>query len=141
MNKLTRITQEEIIEKFPWAAELNLAEEMNKEEGYFYDLPKWQFGKGRMKLIHDMFRDMSNYFESIKINPEVTVYEVKDVFGFLRVDLFSSYQSIYSIKEQYEMLSEVTCSECGDSGTLRMMKSGPMVLCELCHYERLFQHF
>ncbi|MCC0567208.1 hypothetical protein [Brevibacillus borstelensis] len=138
MNKLTRITQDEIIKKFPWAAELNLAEEMNNEEGYFYDLPKWQFGNGRMKLIHDMFQVMSNYFESINKTPEVTVYEVKDVFGFLRVELISPHQNIYAIKEQYEKLSEASCSECGDAGTLRMMKNGLLVLCESCHCERLF---
>ncbi|WP_019120880.1 hypothetical protein [Brevibacillus massiliensis] len=138
MNKLTRITQEEIIEKFPWAAELNLAEEMNNEEGYFYDLLKWQFGNGRMKLINDMFQDMSNYFKSINKNPDVTVYEVKDVGGFLRVELLSENQNIYAIKERYEKLSEVTCSECGDLGILRMMKGGPMVLCEPCYCDRLF---
>lgn len=138
MNKLTNITQEEIIEKFPWALELNLAEEMNNEEGYFYDLPKWQFGNGRMKLIHEMFQDMSNYFETINKNPEVTIYEVKDVFGFLRVELLSQHQNIYAIKEQYEKLSEVTCSKCGDKGTLRMMKDGSLVLCESCYYGCLF---
>ncbi|UIO41995.1 hypothetical protein LOY85_24885 [Brevibacillus brevis] len=137
MSKMTWITQEEIVDKFHWSAELNLAEEMN-EEGYFYDLSKWQFGNGRMKLIHDMLLEMSNFFESIDKNPGVTIYEVKDVFGFLRVDLFSTHQNIYSIKEHYEKLSEVTCSECGDSGTLRLMKDRSMVLCESCHYDRLF---
>ncbi|WP_289137719.1 hypothetical protein [uncultured Brevibacillus sp.] len=137
MNKLTRITKEEIIENFPWAAELDLAEEMNNEEEYFYDLSRWRFGNGRMKLIHDMLQEMSNYFESIDKNPGVTVYEVKDVFGYLRVDLFSAHQNIYSIKEHYEKLSEVTCSECGDSGTLRMLKNGLLILCESCHYDRL----
>lgn len=138
MKEMDKLTQDEILKKFPWAEELDIEKEMRTEEGYFYKIPEWQFSDIMMQMIHDMLQEMSDFYKSLNKYPEVTIYEIKDLLGYLKVDLLTGYEEIYAIRNKYEKLSEITCSDCGNIGERRRLKKEYIVFCDICYYKRVF---
>lgn len=87
---------------------------------------KREVGSGWSALIDEVYDNL----------PEgVTVYQVKEKFGGLRVYAGPSSEELENLLVRAENKSYTTCESCGGLGGIRSINSWVRVLCKSC-YER-----
>lgn len=105
---------------------------MNQQERDEYLAIEWT-GPGWKQLILDCDREMS------AIDPEYTIDQIKEKYGWLRYYIHSnsaSYEDLWKITNRYERLSMETCESCA-STTDVTTAAGPFnswikTLCKAC---------
>lgn len=85
-------------------------------------------GSGWKKLISDMCAEINNHY------PNTEFRQIKEKFGILRVYYETKHtsDSVYSIIEKYETLSETTCEQCGRPGKITKNNGWISVKCYRC---------
>ncbi|GIO38817.1 hypothetical protein J41TS12_36780 [Paenibacillus antibioticophila] len=85
-----------------WAAPV--IPEIDPNEG-FYQVQPWQFSDPILELIEQMFIEVEDFFNSRNLPVEVTIYEIKEVFGYLDISSFTPHPEISAIFRRYSELS------------------------------------
>jgi hypothetical protein len=98
----------------------------------------FEVGQGWYKIIEDL---------SIKLEAEILkqpledrkrmrAVQVKEKFASMRFYMHGSTDEMYRLIDEAEKLSEVTCEECGESGTYRDL-SWKKTLCDIHYNEHI----
>ncbi|GIO35721.1 hypothetical protein J41TS12_05820 [Paenibacillus antibioticophila] len=88
--------------KYPWAIPVV----PDVPEPFFAQPKPWDFSEPVLKLIEEMFEEIEEFFKLKNLPVEVTIYEIRNVFGYLHVEALSSQREVYSFLEKYKKLSK-----------------------------------
>ncbi|TDG00868.1 hypothetical protein [Paenibacillus piri] len=100
MPKLSELA---LYNRFPWAVPLKPA--IDPDEG-FYDVQPWQFPEPVLELIEQMFTEVDNFFKSTNLPFELTIFEIKEVFGYLDISSLTPHAEVTAIFLKYRELSK-----------------------------------
>jgi len=89
---------------------------------------KHMVGKGWSKII-DML------YDELPIPKKIQVYQVKEKFGGLRFYISGATKEQYAIIDKAEHMSEITCEQCGEPGTVKKDGYWLMCRCDKCFSE------
>lgn len=109
--------------------------EKRYKSGEFYGFG-CECGDGWYQLLHDLCRDITNYFKDFGVSPEdipLRPDQIKEKYGelcfYYSGDIpYEMDEGLYDIIYDYEKKSTETCERCGKPGKLR---GGGWVMC-LC---------
>lgn len=76
-------------------------------------------GDGWFNILNMMCRNIQSYLRWKPDVPQVVAQQVKEKFGTLRFYYQGGDEYINGLTSMAEAMSEVTCEECGNPGTLR----------------------
>jgi len=80
---------------------------MDEELGFFYEPKPWEFNQQQLELIEKMFLEIEEFFKSKNMDIKVAIYEIREVFGVIRVDMMSESIEISAIVHKYEEMSKL----------------------------------
>ncbi|RUS44620.1 hypothetical protein [Cohnella sp. AR92] len=73
---------------------------------YFAQLIPWQFAEQVLELIEQMFNEVEDFFKSRSLHIEVTIFEIKEVFGHLDISSITPHSEVTAIFHKYSELSK-----------------------------------
>jgi len=86
---------------------------------------KRMVGPGWSKII-DML------YDELPIPDKIQVHQVKEKFGTLRFYISGATKEQYAIIDKAEAMSEITCENCGEPGTVKNRGYWLTCLCQKC---------
>lgn len=126
-RKMKQELEDKLLEKFPW---MESKDETGKGLGYC--TPCW-IGDGWYDLIINLCNEIQEHYN--KNNSDINtirIYEVKEKYGYLRVDVENNIEGIYDIINKYEDESGKICDTCGEQGSPHVRNNWIQVLCKSC---------
>lgn len=100
MPKLSELV---LYNRFKWAIPVIPAIDLNAG---FYDVKPWDFPQPVLKLIEQMFTEIEGFFLARNLPVEVTIFEIKEVFGYLDISSLSQHAEVSNIFRKYRELSK-----------------------------------
>lgn len=92
-------------------------------------------GPGWYPLIYELLDKLQDIVDEQKLDIEVV--EIKEKYGGLRVYLSSYTDEIEALTEEYKERSYTICENCGDPGSLRVIRGWYQTLCDECAEKRI----
>jgi hypothetical protein len=100
---MAKLSEMRLYNLHPWA--VPVVPEIDPNEG-FYDVQPWQFPDPVLELVKQMFIEVEDFFNSRSQPVEVTIYEIKEVFGSLDISSFTPHPEVSTIFRKYTELSK-----------------------------------
>ncbi|CAM3470233.1 MULTISPECIES: hypothetical protein [Paenibacillus] len=101
---MAKLSELSLYARFKWA--VPVVPTVKKDEGFFSDPKPWDFEEPVLGLIEQMFVEIEEFFSSKNMPVEMAIYEIREVFDRLHVEMYSPHQEVYMIVEKYKKLSE-----------------------------------
>ena len=120
--------ENKLLEDFPWT------EAKNVFTGEKLDFSiSCECEDGWYSLIHNFCEEVKRLYKSKNANiNELTIYQIKEKYGTLRIYLGNCIKGTEQIVQRYEMLSSKVCEVCGRKGKMRINNGWIKVLCDSC---------
>jgi hypothetical protein len=124
---------ERLLTRFPWAR----PDESDTKSPW--TLFGFECGDGWFRLICDMLDEMEAAHKKNGLEVKVTVGQIKEKFGILRVYLDSDLDEVYKIVGKYQEKSKEVCYDCGKRGIPRKLSGWQTTMCKSCEERRMNQ--
>jgi len=113
--------EKQLVEKYP-----SLFRDYNKPASETLICFGCDCNDGWYDILDELFKKISKY-------PDVSLFQVKEKFGGLRVYLNGGPPEVYDFIREAEEKSYKTCEKCGKDGKLREDLGWILTLCETCY--------
>lgn len=118
--------QEKIFARFPWTR----PDESDSRSPY--TLFKLDCGDGWFQLLWDLFNEIELVYRSKNEDVNITIRQVKQKFGSLRVYMYDGLPEVYEIYAKYQKLSETVCEGCSIESSVQRRDYYFSTLCDSC---------